>query len=75
MIYKYRYLQEKCSSRRSFYPSFAVRCARGTGIPRFKETFKPAADISPEYVISLYHEIFLLNRDTLNVPVGFLLGV
>lgn len=54
--------------------SAAVHRAWGTGITRFRETFASAADISPGYVISLHPEIFLLNRDTLNIPVGFLLG-
>jgi hypothetical protein len=55
--------------------SAATQRAWGTGIARFNDTFRKIADIGPGYVISLHPELFFLNRETLNVPLGFLLGV
>jgi hypothetical protein len=47
----------------------------GTGIARFNATFGKAAALGVGYVISLHPEVFFINRETLNVPLGFLLGM
>jgi predicted AAA+ superfamily ATPase len=55
--------------------SAATQRAWGAGVARFKDTFKKTADIGLGYVISLHPEIIFLNRETLNVPLGFFFGV
>jgi predicted AAA+ superfamily ATPase len=54
--------------------SASVHRAWGAGITRFNDTFGKTADIGVGYVISLHPQVFFINRETLNVPLGFLLG-
>lgn len=55
--------------------SAAAHRAWGTGVSRFNAIFKKSNNLGLGYVISLHPEMFFLNRETLNVPLGFLLGV
>jgi hypothetical protein len=55
--------------------SASAHRAWGAGVTRFNDTFGKTANISVGYVISLHPEVFFINRETLNVPLGFLLGM
>lgn len=54
--------------------SASVHRSWGAGIARFNATFGKTANGNIGYVISLHPEVFFINRETLNVPLGFLLG-